>query len=50
MAKIPGDRPELSKCMMLLLINYKGKIAGHGLELKRIAERLLILKETAPKC
>ena len=41
---IPGDQPELSKCMMLLLINHKGKIAGHGLELMRITERLLIQK------
>ena len=36
---LPGDRPELSKCMMPLLINYQSKIAGHGLELKRAAER-----------
>ena len=46
---ILGDQPELSKCMILLLINYKGKIAGHGLELKRITECLLIQKEIDPK-
>ena len=39
---IPGDQPELSKCMMLLLLKYKRKLVGDGLELKRIAERLLI--------
>ena len=39
---IPGDQPELSKCMMPLLLNYQSKIVGHGLELKRIVERLLI--------
>ena len=39
---IPGDQPELSKCMMLLLLKYKRNFVGDGLELKRIAERLLI--------
>ena len=39
---IPGDQPELSKCMMLLLLKYKRKLVGDDLELKRIAERLLI--------
>ena len=42
---IPGDQPELSKCMMLLLLKYKRKLVGDGLELKRIAERLLILTD-----
>ena len=45
---IPGDRPELSKCMMPLLINYQRKLVGDGQELKRIAERLLIQKEFGP--
>ena len=49
-ALIPGDRPELSKCMMQLLINYQSKLVGDGLVLKRIAERLLIQKEITPKC
>ena len=39
---LPGDQPEWSKCMMLLLLEYKRKLVGDGLELKRIAERLLI--------
>ena len=39
---IPGDQPELSKCMMPLHLNYKSKLVGDGLELKRIGERLLI--------
>ena len=39
---ILGDQPELSKCMMLLLLKYKRKLVGDGLELKRIAECLLI--------
>ena len=47
---LPGDRPELSKCMMQLLINYQSKLVGDGLILKRIAECLLIQKEIAPKC
>ena len=50
MMQLPGDRPELSKCMMQLLINYQSKLVGDGLVLKRIAERLLIQKEIAPKC
>ena len=50
MTELPGDQPELRKCMMPLIQNYQSKIAGHGLELKRIAERLLIRKETALKC
>ena len=40
--KLPGDQPELSKCMMLLLLKCKRKLVGDGLELKKIAERLLI--------
>ena len=36
------QKPELSKCVMPLLINYKSKLVGDGLELKRIGERLLI--------
>ena len=39
---LPGDQSELSKCMMPLLSKYKRKLVGDGLELKRIAERLLI--------
>jgi len=48
--KIPGDQPELSKCMMPLLLNYQSKITRYGLELKRIAEHLLIQEEIAHKC
>ena len=40
--ELPGDQPELSKCMMPLHLNYKSKLVGDGLELKRIGERLLI--------
>ena len=39
---IPGDQPELSKCMMVLLLKYKRELVGDGLELKKMAERLLI--------
>ena len=39
---LPGDQPELSKCMMPLLLNHKRTLVGDGLELKRIAECLLI--------
>ena len=45
MTELPGDQPELRKCTMPLIQNYQSKIAGHGLELKRIAERLLIQKK-----
>ena len=39
---LPGDQPELSKCIIPLLSNHKSKLVGDGLELKVIAERLLI--------
>ena len=35
---------------MPLPLNYQSKIAEHSLELKGIAERLLIKIEIAPKC
>ena len=41
---LPGDQPEMSKCMMLLLINYQSKLVGDSLELKGIAECLIIKK------
>ena len=37
-----GDQPELSKCMMPLLIKYQSKLVGDGLELREIDEHLLI--------
>ena len=43
---LPGDLPESSKCMIPLLMNYQIKVVG--IELKIIAERLLIRKEVAP--
>ena len=39
---VPGDQPELSKCMMPLHLNYMSKLVRDGIELKRIGERLLI--------
>ena len=39
---LPGDQPELSKCMMPLLIKYQSKLVGYSQELKRIDECLLI--------
>ena len=46
---LPGDQPELSKCMMPLLLNYKSKIVGDGLELKRIAKlKIAYLKRNGP--
>ena len=39
---LPGDQPELRKCIISLHLNYMRKLVGDGLGLKRIGERLLI--------
>ena len=34
---LPGDQPELSRCMMPILISYKSELDKDGLKLRIIA-------------